>query len=75
MESRTRTNFTVRISADVARVLECEDATGTIQFTLDAGSKGDNSICLEHHPASWLRGPRYELCVPESQAVFRVMRI
>ena len=61
MESRTSTDFKVRFNGDVAGVLECEDATGTIEFTLDAGSKGDRSICLQHHPASAPRGRRYEL--------------
>jgi hypothetical protein len=61
MGSPTPTDFTVRFSTEVARVLQCDDATGRIEFTVDAGSKGDRSICLEHHPASWPRGPRYEL--------------
>jgi hypothetical protein len=61
MESRTSTDFSVRFSTNVARVLEYEDATGKIEFTLDAGSKGDRFICLENHPASWPRGPRYEV--------------
>lgn len=52
--------FTVRFSERVARVLECDDAAGRFEFTLDAGESGDRSICLEHHPASWSRGPRYE---------------
>ena len=55
------TEFAVRFSTEVARVLECDDATGRIEFTLDAGSKGDRSICLEHHPSSWPRGSRYDL--------------
>ena len=54
-------DFAVRFSTEVARVLVCEDATGRIEFTLDAGSKGDHSICLEHHPSDWPRGPRYDL--------------
>ena len=41
MESRTYTDFKVKFNGDVAGVLECEDAIGTIEFTLDAGSKGD----------------------------------
>jgi hypothetical protein len=61
MESRTSSDFKVRFSADVAGVLECDDATGRIEFALGAGSKGEGSICLEHHPASRPRGPRYEL--------------
>ena len=27
----------------------------------DAGSGDNSSICLEHHPADWPRGGRYEL--------------
>ncbi len=52
--------FTVRFSETVARVLECDDAAGRIQFTLDAGESGDRSICLEHHPASCPRDSRYD---------------
>ena len=55
------TDFTVQFSKRVARVLECEDETGVIEFTLDSGEHGDKSLCLEHHPASWPRGPRYDL--------------
>ena len=25
------------------------------------GAKGEKSICLEHHPSKWPRGPRYDL--------------
>ena len=55
------TDFTVRFSTRVARVLECEDEAGVIEFGLDSGDHGDKSLCLEHHPASWPRGPRYDL--------------
>jgi len=61
MDSPTPNDFTVRFSTEVARVLECDDATGRIKFGLDSGSKGDRSICLEHHPADWPRGRRYDL--------------
>ena len=61
MASPTPTDFAVRFSTEVARVLECDDATGRIEFTLDAGSKGDRSICLRHHPEGWPRKTRYEL--------------
>jgi hypothetical protein len=61
MSSPATTDFTVRFSTEVARVLECDDSTGRIQFTLDAGSKGDKSVCLEHHPSDWPRGSRYDL--------------
>lgn len=61
MASRTPVDFKVRFSADVAGILEYDDATGRIEFTLDAGSKGDRSICLQHHPAGWPRKTRYEL--------------
>ena len=61
MEPRTPTDFKVRFNGDVVGILECQDATGSIEFTLDAGSKGDRSICLQHHPASAPRGQRYEL--------------
>lgn len=52
--------FTVRFSERVARVLECDDAAGRIEFSLDTGSSGDRSICLEHHPVSRPRGSRYD---------------
>ena len=61
MESRTPVDFKVRFSADVPGILEYDDATGRIEFTLDAGSKGDRSICLRHHPESAPRGQRYDL--------------
>ena len=53
--------FAVRFSPSVARVLECTDLEGTVKFTTDAGSGGNSSICLEHHPSDWPRGERYEL--------------
>jgi hypothetical protein len=61
METRISTDFKVRFNGDVEGVLECEDAIGTIEFTLDVGSKCDRSICLQHHPASAPRGQRYDL--------------
>ena len=67
MASPTSTGFTVRFSSEVARVLECDDATGRIEFTLDAGSKGDRSICLEHHPCDWPRGTRYDLAFQQAR--------
>jgi hypothetical protein len=67
MESRMYTDFKVRFSGDVVGVLECEDAKGTIEFTLDAGSKGDRSICLQHHPANAPRGRRYELAFAKAK--------
>jgi hypothetical protein len=54
-------DFMVRFSTKVARLLECDDAAGRIEFTVDAGSKGDRSVCLEHHPFVSTRGPRYDL--------------
>ena len=51
--------FAVAFSTQVARVLECADAEGCIEFTLDAGSKGDRSICLEHHARDRPRDARY----------------
>jgi hypothetical protein len=52
--------FVVRFSEKVARVLECDDQEGRIEFTVDLGSKGNKSLCLVHHPSDWPRGPRYE---------------
>ena len=45
---------------EVARTLDCEDAQGHITFTLDLGSRDNKSLCLEHHPLDWPRGPRYD---------------
>jgi hypothetical protein len=44
MEPRTSSDFKVRFSADVAGVLECDDATGRIEFALGAGSKGEGQF-------------------------------
>ena len=53
------TEFSVAFSTQVARVLECTDAVGCITFTVDSGSKGDRSVCLEHHPPAQQRDARY----------------
>ena len=53
--------FSVRFSPSVAFTLECTDSAGTVTFTVDTGSGGNRSICLEHHPADWPRGERYLL--------------
>jgi hypothetical protein len=59
MSPQARASIPVRFSARVARVLECDAPGGTIEFTVDAGSSGDRSICLEHHPPGWTRGADY----------------
>lgn len=51
--------YVVRLSTEVARVLECDGPHGRIEFTVDSGSKGDKSICLEHHPPSCKRDREY----------------
>ena len=61
MSAQSSTDFKVAFSAKVARVLECTDSIGTVEFTLDNGPAGDKSICLEHHPSDWPRGDRYHL--------------
>jgi hypothetical protein len=53
--------FVVRFSKSVARTLECIDRECTVTFTVDAGSGGNSSICLEHHPSDWPRGEQYAL--------------
>jgi hypothetical protein len=53
------TDISVRFSTRVARVLECDTPGGKIEFTLDSGSSGDRSICLEHHPANRARDATY----------------
>jgi hypothetical protein len=69
MPAEPRKDFTVKFG-NIARTIECDDAEGQILFTFDAGSKfdfknpnrpGKNSLCLEHHPSDWPRGPRYDL--------------
>jgi hypothetical protein len=59
MPPQAQATIPVRFSSKVARVLECEAPGGTIQFTLDSGSNGDRSICLEHHPRDWARSNDY----------------
>jgi hypothetical protein len=61
MTSQASTDFAVKFSTQVARVIDCEDSNGLIQFTLDGGSKGDKSICLEHHSVDAPRSERYHL--------------
>jgi len=59
MSPQAQASIPVRFSSKVARALECEAPSGTIQFTLDMGSNGDKSICLEHHPRAWARSSDY----------------
>jgi hypothetical protein len=54
-----KSQFKVGFSADTARVVNCNDSEGCISFTTDSGSRGDTSICLEHHPHDWPRDGRY----------------
>ena len=44
-----------------ARTLEYDDPHGQIVFTFDGGSKGENSLVLEHYPPSMQRSPRYDV--------------
>jgi hypothetical protein len=59
MSAHAPTHIPVKFSARTARVLECDTPGGLIEFTLDAGPH-DKSICLEHHPRDWPRGPTYD---------------
>ena len=59
MSPQAQVSIPVRFSSKVARVLECDAPSGTIQFTVDSGSNGDKSICLEHHPRGWARSADY----------------
>jgi len=61
MPSQNTTDYTVRFSSDVARVIEYIDATSEIKFTLDSGDSGGKSICLEHHPSDWPRTSFYNI--------------
>jgi hypothetical protein len=59
MSTQAQRSIPVRFSPAVARVLECDAPGGKIEFTVDAGSHGDRSLCLEHHPRDWPRGAYY----------------
>jgi hypothetical protein len=59
MSAPAPTDIAVRFSSKVARVLECDVLGGRIEFTLDSGSRGDRSICLEHHPETRTRDATY----------------
>ena len=59
MSPQAHASIPVRFSSKVARVLECDAPGGTIKVTLDSGSSGDKSICLEHHPRGWARSADY----------------
>jgi hypothetical protein len=67
MNSAASKTFDVRFSPTTARVVECTDASGTIQFTVDSGSNGDKSVCLEHHPLDWPRGERYTIAFGDAK--------
>jgi hypothetical protein len=53
------TDISVRFSSKAARVLECGIPGGTIEFTVDSGTRGDRSICLEHNPVTRTRDATY----------------
>jgi hypothetical protein len=59
MSALAPAEISVRFSTKAARVLECDVLGGRIDFTLDSGSRGDRSICLEHHPATRTRDATY----------------
>jgi hypothetical protein len=59
MSAFAPTDISVRFSSKIARVLECDIPGGRIEFTLDSGSRGDQSICLEHHPVTRARDATY----------------
>jgi len=61
MSPQAQATIPVRFSSTVARVLECAAPGGTIQFTVDSGSSGDKSICLEHHPRGCARSADYSV--------------
>jgi len=52
-------SFTVKFSSEIVRIIECADTEGQIKFSVDQGSHGDKSLCLEHHPRDWPRDQRY----------------
>ncbi len=52
--------FTVRFGK-AGRTLEYDDRHGHILFTIDTGSKGNKSLCLEHHAPRTPRSPQYNI--------------
>jgi hypothetical protein len=61
-------SWSVRLSAERARVLECSAPGRQIAFTLDSGPSGNHSICLEHHPLSVPRSDYYESAFSAAKA-------
>jgi len=58
MPSDTQKDFTVRLGK-FARTIDYDDSAGHILFTFDVGSRGDRSLCLEHHSPQTSRSPNY----------------
>ncbi|MBI3415616.1 MAG: hypothetical protein HY043_09910 [Verrucomicrobia bacterium] len=58
--SDTSDHFTVKLGK-LARTIDYDDPHGHILFTFDAGSKGNTSLCLEHHAPQTSRTPRYAI--------------
>ena len=54
----TSKEFTVKFG-EIARTLDYDDPHGHILFTFDIGSKGNKSLCLEHHAPQTPRSPHY----------------
>jgi hypothetical protein len=54
----TSNEFTVRFGKH-ARTLNYDDPHDHFLFTFDIGSKGNKSLCLEHHAPQAPRRPRY----------------
>jgi hypothetical protein len=61
MTTQPPADFTVDFSKKVARVINYDDSMGRIEFTFDGSEKGNKWVVLEHHPADWPRGPRYDI--------------
>ena len=60
MASEPPKDFTVKFGK-YARTLEYDDPQERILFTFDVGSKGNKSLCLEHHAPQMPRSPRYDI--------------
>ncbi len=58
MAPNTPNEFTVRFGK-YARTLDYDDPHGHILFTFDIGSKGNKSLCLEHHAPQTSRSQQY----------------
>ena len=60
------TEYSVKFGS-VAWTVEYKDSRGDIVFTLDEGSHGAKSICLEHHALQTTRPPHYDIAFQKTK--------